>query len=42
MTPLEDGLRVMAEWVKAHGARATPAFDGIEVTKNLPASWRSS
>jgi UDP-glucose 4-epimerase len=41
-TPLDDGLTAMAGWVKAHGARATPAFEGIEVMKNLPASWRSS
>jgi UDP-glucose 4-epimerase len=41
-TPLDAGLAAMAEWVKAHGARTTPAFEGIEVTKNLPPSWRSS
>jgi len=38
-TALDDGLRVMAEWVKAQGARSSPAFQGIEVTKNLPPSW---
>ena len=41
-TPLDEGLKVMAAWVRAHGVRATPAFEGIEITKNLPASWRSS
>ena len=41
-TPLDEGLKVMAAWVRAHGARATPAFEGIEIIKNLPASWRSS
>jgi len=38
-TPLEEGLRRMAAWVREHGARSTPAFEGIEVTKNLPTSW---
>ena len=40
-TRLEDGLARMAEWVRQHGARATPAFGAIEVTKNLPAAWRT-
>jgi UDP-glucose 4-epimerase len=39
-TSLDDGLRRMAAWVKEHGARTTPPFRGIEITKNLPASWR--
>ena len=38
-TTLGDGLRTMAQWVRAHGARATPAFDAIEVRRNLPAVW---
>jgi UDP-glucose 4-epimerase len=38
-TSLDDGLRVMAAWVKQQGARSSTAFKGIEVTKNLPASW---
>jgi UDP-glucose 4-epimerase len=37
---LDEGLRRMAAWVRQHGARATPAFQGIEVTKNLPDVWR--
>ena len=41
-TPLDEGLRRMAGWVKQHGARATPSFGGIEVTKNLPAAWRDA
>jgi UDP-glucose 4-epimerase len=40
-TSLDEGLRRMAVWVKKHGARATPFFEGIEVRKNLPAAWRS-
>jgi UDP-glucose 4-epimerase len=39
-TSLDDGLRAMAAWVKAHGARESAPFRGIEVTKNLPAAWR--
>jgi UDP-glucose 4-epimerase len=41
-TPLAEGLREMAAWVRQHGARATPRFDAIEITKNLPASWRDA
>jgi len=37
---LEDGLRAMATWVKRVGARATRRFDGIEIERNLPPSWR--
>ena len=39
-TPLSEGLRSMAAWVRQHGARQTPAFDAIEITKNLPESWK--
>ena len=35
-TPLDDGFASMADWVKRPGARSSPAFDGIEITKNLP------
>lgn len=38
-TSLESGIRAMAEWVKAHGARESCVFENIEVTKNLPPSW---
>ncbi|SRR5712692_1705009 len=38
-TPLSDGIRQMAEWVKKHGARESSVFENIEVTKNMPASW---
>jgi hypothetical protein len=40
-TPLSEGLARMARWVHRHGARASAPFDGIEITKNLPAVWRS-
>jgi len=39
-TPLAEGLERMAAWVRVHGARTSAPFDGIEVAKNLPASWQ--
>jgi UDP-glucose 4-epimerase len=41
-TDLATGLRRMAAWVRAHGARATPRFELIEVERNLPQSWRDA
>jgi len=38
-TTLADGVRAMAEWVKAHGARESGIFEEIEVMKKMPASW---
>jgi UDP-glucose 4-epimerase len=38
-TSLEEGISAMAEWVKAHGARESNVFEGIEIMKNLPPSW---
>jgi UDP-glucose 4-epimerase len=38
-TPLADGLREMAAWVRQQGARSSPAFGAIEVRKKLPAVW---
>jgi len=37
---LEEGLTEMATWVKTHGARTSTGFHNIEITKNLPESWR--
>ena len=37
---LAEGLSRMAEWAKAHGPRRSSEFEGIEVLKNLPASWK--
>jgi UDP-glucose 4-epimerase len=37
--PLEDGVRLMGEWVKQHGARESTIFENIEIVKNLPRSW---
>jgi len=41
-TTLHDGLREMAAWVRRHGPRETPRFEGIEIEKNLPAIWRDA
>jgi UDP-glucose 4-epimerase len=38
-TALSEGVRSMAEWVREHGARESNIFDGIEVTRKMPASW---
>ena len=38
---LQDGLRMMAAWAKAHGPRTTPPFREIEIRKNLPPSWQT-
>lgn len=38
---LETGLEKMAEWALAHGARSTAPFANIEVSLNMPPSWRS-
>jgi UDP-glucose 4-epimerase len=40
VTPLDEGIRRMAEWVKKVGARSSRKFENIEVLKNLPPSWR--
>jgi UDP-glucose 4-epimerase len=40
-TTLEDGIRRMAQWVKAHGTREPSIFENIEILKNLPPSWAS-
>jgi len=36
---LQEGVCAMATWVKAHGARESNIFEGIEILKNLPPSW---
>jgi UDP-glucose 4-epimerase len=41
-TPLEEGLERMASWVRMRGARSSPPFAAIEVTRNLPAAWRDA
>lgn len=41
-TGLGEGLRRMAPWAKAIGARQSAAFGNIEVLRNLPPSWRDA
>lgn len=38
--PLGEGLRRMADWVKAHGPRETGRFARIEIEEGLPEAWR--
>ena len=40
--PLRNGIQRMAQWVKAHGPMTPVEFDNIEVSINLPPSWRKS
>lgn len=37
---LAEGIGKMAEWVKRVGSRSTKPFEGIEIEKNLPPSWK--
>ena len=39
---LADGIGRMAEWAKAVGPRSSSVFSDIEVTRNLPESWKLS
>ena len=41
-TSLENGINAMAQWVTQHGARKSNIFEGIEIEKNLPASWAAA
>lgn len=36
---LREGVAAMAEWVRKHGARESNIFEGIEIQRNMPASW---
>lgn len=38
---LEDGIHLMADWVKKNGARESSVFEAIEVARNMPPSWAS-
>jgi UDP-glucose 4-epimerase len=37
---LATGIQRMVDWVRSHGPAEPVRFDDIEVTKNLPPSWR--
>jgi UDP-glucose 4-epimerase len=36
---LRQGIAAMATWVNDHGARESNIFEGIEIERNMPASW---
>lgn len=36
---LDQGLSIMADWVRQHGARSSTKFENIEVMKNFPKAW---
>ena len=38
-TSLREGVAKMAAWVREHGARESNVFEGVEILKNMPASW---
>ncbi len=38
---LEDGVRRMASWAKEVGAKRGKTFDGVEIMKKMPASWKN-
>jgi UDP-glucose 4-epimerase len=38
---LEEGIARMAAWARSAGARQSKSFEHIELTKNLPVSWRT-
>jgi len=38
---LEEGVRRMAAWAKETGIQSSKKFEGIEVERNMPASWRN-
>ena len=38
-TSLEEGVERMVRWAREHGPRKTDEFAGVEVLRNLPASW---
>ena len=39
-TPLEVGIGRMAAWAREAGPRRSSPFEDIEISKNLPPSWR--
>ncbi len=38
---LEDGVKKMAQWAMKVGVRQGQVFDNIELTKNMPGSWKA-
>ncbi len=40
ITTLPDGIGKMAQWAKQQGARRSTLFEGVEIHKNMPPSWK--
>jgi UDP-glucose 4-epimerase len=40
--PLGDGIRRMAAWARRTGIQSSKRFQGIEVPRNMPPSWRDA
>jgi UDP-glucose 4-epimerase len=40
-TPLNIGLKKMAEWAKKNGSRQGKPFENIEISKNMPKHWQN-
>jgi UDP-glucose 4-epimerase len=40
-TPLQEGLKRMASWALRVGIQRARPFEGVEVSRNLPPSWRN-
>ena len=38
-TPLDEGLRKMADWAKRYGAKNSATFANIEISEKLPPIW---
>jgi UDP-glucose 4-epimerase len=41
-TSLEEGIARMAAWAREAGPRRSKPFQGIEIAKNMPPSWRAA
>ena len=39
---LDEGISRMANWAKSVGARQSQPFEGIEIWKNMPKSWKKA
>lgn len=39
--PLDKGLHHMAQWARVTGIQSSKKFEGIEVERNMPPSWRN-
>lgn len=42
LVTLQEGIRKMAAWVRAHGARESGVFGEIEIMRNMPPSWAAA